>query len=164
MFHQLHRTDPGEEFGDRGKPENRGTGVTRLLGFQIAVAVALEQQRLSVLHHQHRRAGHIAALELQGNDAVKESLQVIFVKKMCGNGRHRCDGLGADAVASAWPARIPASEITDTATNKAVVEVISAGCMRSAPKTGAELIRKRVRQGDRNRIHGRGRWSAVLHH
>ena len=58
------------------------SGSTGLFRFQIGIAVALLQQDLAILHHQHRRPGNIAPLQLQREDAVEESFQIGLLQRM----------------------------------------------------------------------------------
>jgi hypothetical protein len=54
-----------------------------------STAIAFLQQRLAVLHDQHRGAGDVAALQLQRNDPLEERLQVGLVQRMRGRRRGR---------------------------------------------------------------------------
>src|ERR1700739_1444525 len=91
LLFQLHHRDPGEELGDRGEAEDSRRWIDGLLRFDVSVTVSLLQQNVAVLHDEHGGAGDVAALKLQGENAIEKCCEVGLVERGGGGG---CAGTG----------------------------------------------------------------------
>src|SRR5579884_206928 len=76
LLFKLHDRRPGKQLGNGCQPEHRRIRVYRFFGLQIGIAVALQQKHLAVLHHQHRSACNVRALQLERENSVEEGLKV----------------------------------------------------------------------------------------
>ena len=71
LFDELHHRRPGEQLGDRARPEQGGRRVDRRACGSIGVSVAFLHQHLPVFHHDHDGAGDIAARDRVGHETVQ---------------------------------------------------------------------------------------------
>jgi len=86
LLFQLHDRHPGEELGDGRQPEDRRHRIDGCFLLPVSVAVALLEQHVAVFHHQHRGAGDVRPLQLHGDNAIEERLQIARLESVCPGG------------------------------------------------------------------------------
>ncbi len=89
LFRELHDGGPGKELA-RGPDAKEGSfGIDRTASSDVGIAVALGEERRTVLHHRHGRARDVLVAEVRQHDPVEERLELGAVAQTARRGRDR---------------------------------------------------------------------------